>query len=350
MKTQRYFGPVLVLALLGVSGAMFVSTPFTTIAQTEPDFGNTATSVVGTPEKSVGAQEWQGDYFFFDAEEGTIGEEIPHHQSGGGSNFCQPECSGLGDRATYQSSGNVPQGNQYFQWETVDSQVNHYCEIKNVGVFPVTEILGKTLYLAFYMRFDRKDGTDIWHEGSGTQSWDKGIEMRGHGVRWTVGWGQWDKCNGSYSPGFAANQDHHFTIGSGNPTYHLPGSEYNPNLNGYSCQNPPQLTYERWYAMILGVNMACDTTGSRTLWLNGVKIAESTGIQTTNDCSPDIDHITMGGTIAQGPPPNGYDAPSHYRKFDALILTDSWQDIIDGGYLSDPEADGELLLHGAPSD
>ena len=168
MKTQRYFGPVLVLALLGISGAVFVSTPFPAIAQddiqsvtassvirqlgtTEPDFGNTTMGVAGMTGKSAGAQEWQGDYFFFDAEEGTIGEEIPHHQSGGGSNFCQPECSGLGDRATYQSSGSVPQGNQYFQWETVDSQVNHYCEIKNVGVFPVTEILGKTLYLAFYM-------------------------------------------------------------------------------------------------------------------------------------------------------------------------------------------------------
>lgn len=289
--------------------------------------------VVGVGILGFGESARAEIYFYFDAEDGIIGNELPHHQSGGGSNFCQPECSGLGARATYQSIGNVPQGNQYFQWETVDNQTNHYCEIKNVGVFPVTEILSKTFYLAFYMRFDRKDENDIWHEGGGTQSWDKGIEMRGRGVRWTVGWGQWDECNGSYSPGFAANQDHHFTIGSGNPTYRLPGSEYNPSLNGYSCQNPPQLTYERWYAIILGVNMACDTTGSRTLWLNGVKIAESTGIQTTNDCFPNIDHITMGGTLAQP----AYDAPSHCRKFDALILADNWQDIIDGGYLRNPE-------------
>ena len=38
----------------------------------------------------------------------------------------------------------------------------------------------------------------------------------------------------------------------------------------------------------------------------------------------------MGGTIAQ----TAYDAPAHYRKFDAFMLTDNWQDIIDGGYLS----------------
>lgn len=52
-------------------------------------------------------------------------------------------------RVISQSIGGTPHGNQYSQWETVDNQTNHYCEIKNVGVFPVTDILGKTLYLAF---------------------------------------------------------------------------------------------------------------------------------------------------------------------------------------------------------
>ena len=39
--------------------------------------------------------------------------------------------------------------------------------------------------------------------------------------------------------------------------------------------------------------------------------------------------ITMGGTIAQP----AYNAPAHYRQFDALLLTDNWQNIIDLGYL-----------------
>ena len=34
-------------------------------------------------------------FFYFDAENGVIGEELPHHQTNG-VNFCGPECSGSG--------------------------------------------------------------------------------------------------------------------------------------------------------------------------------------------------------------------------------------------------------------
>lgn len=37
----------------------------------------------------------------------------------------------------------------------------------------------------------------------------------------------------------------------------------------------------------------------------------------------------MNGTIAQP----AYDAPAHSRRFDALLLTDNWQNIINLGYL-----------------
>ena len=48
----------------------------------------------------------------------------------------------------------------------------------------------------------------------------------------------------------------------------------------------------------------------------------------------------IDGTIAQP----AYDAPSHYRQYDAFIVTDNWQDIIDGGYLSDPESNPQRTL------
>ncbi|MCK5474842.1 MAG: fibronectin type III domain-containing protein, partial [Candidatus Aenigmarchaeota archaeon] len=50
-------------------------------------------------------------YFYFDAEDGVVGEELPHHQSAG-PNFCGPECGApTAGRATYQSAGGAPQGN-----------------------------------------------------------------------------------------------------------------------------------------------------------------------------------------------------------------------------------------------
>ena len=42
-----------------------------------------------------------------------------------------------------------------------------------------------------------------------------------------------------------------------------------------------------------------------------------------------VSQITLGGTIAQP----AYDARAHYRQFDALLLTDNSQNIIDLGYL-----------------
>ena len=60
-----------------------------------------------------------------------------------------------------------------------------------------------------------------------------------------------------------------------------------------------------------------------------MKVCEYENIKTCANANPTIGRLTMGGTIAQG----AYDAPVHYRKFDALLFTDNWQNIIDIGYL-----------------
>jgi hypothetical protein len=39
------------------------------------------------------------------------------------------------------------------------------------------------------------------------------------------------------------------------------------------------------------------------------------------------------GTLSQP----AYDAPVQKRQYDAILITDTWQDIIDGGYLRDPQ-------------
>ncbi|MDW7774304.1 MAG: hypothetical protein SCH71_15570 [Desulfobulbaceae bacterium] len=273
-------------------------------------------------------------YFYFDAEDGNIaGTNLPLPATApNGLGFCGTPCGGLPPTGTYGSSISAPQGNMYFEWNiTSPNQGNVRNEVKNRLTFPVSLSLGTTYYLAYWMRFDRKNGLDIWQEGS-LQSSDKGVELSGDGIRWTTSRGQWTECRG-VSGAFMANADHRFTVWVGNPTYHLnPSLEaYGPNQSGYSCSNTPQLEYERWYSVVLGVKVAIDATGSIQYWLDGTKIIEDTGIQTAaSGISPTISAINMGGTMSQP----AYDAPPHYRRFDALMLTNNWQDIVDGGYLA----------------
>ena len=225
-----------------------------------------------------------------------------------------------------------PQGTRHIEFTTKDNQSTAYTEINKTQdgqAISINNIIGKTYYLAYYFNFTRINGNDIWKES--TVSGDKGIEFDGNGIRWILGRGQYSKCNGSYSPGFARNKDHHYTVWVGNPTYHLnPDLEgFATNLNGYSCANPLQLKYDQWHSAVMALKVANDNTGSVSVYIDGVKVMEYNNIRTAANSNPSITRITMGGTIAQ--PAN--DAPAHHRKFDAMLLTDNWQDIIDGGYL-----------------
>ena len=263
-------------------------------------------------------------YLNLNAEEGTVGTVVPlslFHQDD------PPQTPYGGARATYQSSGGTLQGSKYYQWQTVNNQLDHYAEIDTPSG-PVTNIIGKTFYLAYYFRFDRINGLDIWHECAACQSADKGVYLWGDNLRWTVSRGEW------YS--YAQNQDHRYTVWVGDyNAYNLnpelkSGGVYGQNQNGYSWTNPIQLQYERWYSLVFALKVAPDKTGSFALYIDGVKISEYTNIQTVFASPATITRIVPGGTLAQP----AYDAPEHYRKFDAFILTDDWQDIVDGGYLS----------------
>ncbi|HJX18595.1 MAG TPA: heparin lyase I family protein [Acidiferrobacterales bacterium] len=263
-------------------------------------------------------------YLSLDAEEGTVGQTIPNPP------FCQTECSGSGAKGTFESADGAAQGAQYYQWRTVQSQGEAYTVVGNAGQNPplVADLLGKTLYLGWYFNFTRIDGNDIWHEGQ-LQSGDKGVEIRGPGVRWGVANGQWETV--------AANQDHRYTVWLGNPTYHLnPELEhvdiYFPNQSGYSATHTIQLDYENWHSAVLGVHFAFDQTGWVGVWIDGEKVYDYANIRTASSAegTPRIAHLTLNGTIAQG----ALDAPPHLRKYDAFLLTDNWQDVIDGGYLA----------------
>ena len=258
-------------------------------------------------------------YFYFDSEGEDIDAILPL-VGGGETNFCQTECTGNGDKGTTQSSGGTPQGTKYFEWLTVDSQLDAYTEIVNDVTFPVTLTLGTTYYVAYYFNFSRIGGLDIWNECV-CQSADKGIELVGNGIRWILSRGQWED--------FSANQDHRYTIWGGNPPDLNPAVKFLPNLAGYSDSNMPQLQYETWYSAVMAVKIADDATGSYTVWLDGVKIIEYNNVITAADGSPTATRLVANGTIKQP----DYDSPPHNRKFDALMLTDNLQDVLDGGYL-----------------
>src|SRR4030066_187721 len=202
-------------------------------------------------------------YLNLNAEEGTVGTTVPNPP------FCQTECSGLGAKATYQSNGGTPQGSKYYQWQTVDNQTEHYTEI-----FPpngsITNIMGKTFYLAYFFRFDRINGLDIWHEGTTIQSFSKEMYIWGPNLRWGITYGQHES--------HVSNQDHRYsttvidsTAFNLNPELKVV-DHYVQNQNGYSRTNPIQLQYEQWYSAVFAVKIASDKTGSFTLYIDGVKI------------------------------------------------------------------------------
>ena len=266
-------------------------------------------------------------YFYYDAENETVGNGVPRDPNG--VDICTQGCSSFGfSDATVQLAGGAPQGSKYFQWVTVNNQPSVYTEVVNHSTFPISLSLGTTYYLAYFFNFTRINGLDIWHETG--QSADKGVELDGSGIRWIISRGNW--------PCIADTQDHYYTVWIGNPTYVLNPSPipncvdniFGGNQNGYSASNPIQLQYERWYSAVMAVKIASNNTGSVAFWIDGVKIGEYNNIITAANSSPTINFIGMGGTIAQ----SALDAPAHYRKFDALMLTDNWQDIVNGGYLS----------------
>ena len=59
---------------------------------------------------------------------------------------------------------------------------------------------------------------------------------------------------------------------------------------------------------------------------------EYTGVNVTYSGSPSIYRVELMGTIAQ----SAYDAPPHYDRYDNLLVTDTWQDILDAGLMEDP--------------
>ena len=101
------------------------------------------------------------------------------------------------------------------------------------------------------------------------------------------------------------------------------------NYGNFAKPNHFQFEYERWYSVVWQLTIARTPVGGHVLWLNGNKVMDYNDMITIGN-SGTFSEMKLYGTIAQPK----YDAPPHYRKLEAMIVTDNWQDIIDGGYIN----------------
>jgi hypothetical protein len=256
-------------------------------------------------------------YFKWDSENQPCGANVPNPPMwpyNGPSESPQTMCGG------------APDGDKYFQWQIRDSQHSAY-NVLSGQKLPVAVQAGRTYYLAFKFNFTRINGKNVWCDAptsTSAECFDKLIEITGGGVRWIVSMGE----RGMKTP---VNK---FSTFIGNGSYHLnPGIEewgsLYQNHSGYNRYNSIPLDYDKWYSAVLEIKMATDNTGQVAMYIDGTKILEYKNIKTMANSSSTISNITMNGTLSQPQ----YKISAHHRKFDSLLLTDDWQDLINGGYL-----------------
>ena len=257
-------------------------------------------------------------YFYIDAEKQKDGDPLPQPPF-----FPQPWKEATADhpkRGKIVADPTAPQGKNVFLWDVTEAKTTELFHVVKFDRLP--EAKPKDYYNAFFVRIDRKDGKDIWHDGDG-DSFDKFFEIIGDGMRWVIHLGNHG----------VRMRAHHFSCYVSNSTYHLNrtlevNDGYYPNHGGFSQYKSPELEYEKWHAFVFRMKWATDDTGEVALWANGIKVLEYTGIKTVKSPGK-FERLQFFGTIAQP----AYDAPPHMRKVDALLFTDDWQDVIDGGYL-----------------
>lgn len=223
----------------------------------------------------------------------------------------------------FKCDGDAYSGSKYLDWHVVNHGISAYTgiDISQAG------ISGKTIYMALFFKIKRVNGVNVFHN-SADQSYDKFFEFDGSGVRWIYKIGKHE--SGCYP---ALNGANSFTMWIGTQNQYNPGIEcidgYVQNANGYSGNNPYQISYDTWHSAVMEIKIATNNTGIIRGYIDGVKTTEYTNVITATG-GPTISAIKLNGTVAQP----AYDAPEHYRRMDNIIVTDNLQDIIDGGYLS----------------
>jgi len=226
-------------------------------------------------------------------------------------------------------SDTPPNGTKYLDYETVSTGVptGAYTEI-NYTTHNITP--GDKLYAGAFVKIQRKSGVDVFHEGN-LQSYSKYLDffIGGGGVRLVLCLGQ--QQSECYT---TPNTNHKFSMWVMQgiyPSIACFDGHIRQNYGGYSSSNPIQLDYDRWHSIVLACTFS-NGAGTIEAWVNGTKVMEYTGVNVTYSGSPSIYRVELMGTIAQ----SAYDAPPHYDRYDNLLVTDTWQDILDAGLMEDP--------------
>ena len=262
-----------------------------------------------------GATVW----YLYDNEDGLEGNNLPSSING-------PYYFEYNQPGKYESDS---VRGKFAVLETVNLQDSYFIQIWNPnGTYgapfsdrnPIRLVAGTRYYLGGFFRFDRINGFNIW---TNYNDFDKLLEITGTGFRWMIVSGWSAGLNG-------VDNKYSFTVHvakSRVPSW--PGfDQLEHNYGGYTQQRPYLCDYEKWYAVVMEVTAQANSSGMVRLWINGSQVLQHTGNTMENEAT--FSRLQLNGTIGQP----AYDAPAHRRKFDRIILTDNWQDIINGGYMS----------------
>ncbi len=219
----------------------------------------------------------------------------------------------------------TPNIRNYAEWQITQTVPTNGVGPEIILPSTISVSMGTTYYLGGFFRFQRSGSQSIWHDtGANPYSFDKLFEFRGTGWRWGIGVG-W---NGNYARGtagtFVFDAWYAQSVLGNHGDDHLVADQ-----SPYNASNPLLSNYDVWHGVVLGVTAANSDTGGRVqLWVDGIKVIDQRHY--TANAGASINTAYLNGTIAQP----AYDAPAHVRQADGLIITDNWQDIVSGGYLT----------------
>jgi hypothetical protein len=262
-----------------------------------------------------------GDYGGVHYDIGAVGSDALAHATIKNSPLSSPY--GTGKYAEWNVPATNPSADPHGIGPGMDMSLSH------------TLVEGNTYYQAAFWRFERINGLNIWHDtpSNGADSYNKMMEMRGgQGFRWILGVG--------WNAEFNNVQPHTFTFATYHPAEsfdHFPSQYYEhmrQNVAPYSATNPYLCHYETWYGVVEAITVSStDPNGRVQLWINGTKVVDYN--MYTMDAGAHLTNGVLNGTVAQP----AYDAPAHKIQMAGHIVTDNWQDILDGGYLSTGSTD-----------
>lgn len=285
-------------------------------------------------------------YFLQNAESGTVGAQAPNPP------WCSWQCYGGSASEVevvpiYGSAGGAPQGSKYLYWNILQDQHSYYNETGSKPIHNFSN--GSVIYMAFWLRIDRQAGGsrfNVYDTTGDGYSAEKGFGMHGpnqsDGIRWDLSFGCWGTtvhCDADRFTAWGGNPSFHFH-GNGNGGSVQPCSvsgltcievddTFRPNQSGYTGSSPYQLTYETWHSFVMELTMSNTNTGTFKIWINGTPYMSYTGLRTVGGSEFQLSYLEIGGTLCQP----AYDCPPHKRSVDNLMVSDSWSDVVAGGYL-----------------